>query len=32
MVVDEGVFVDGTENVTTRDVVSNLELSWVEVP
>jgi hypothetical protein len=32
MVVDEGVFVDGTENVTTRDMVSNLELSWVEVP
>jgi len=32
MVIDEGVFVDGTEDITTRDMVSNLELSWVEVP
>jgi hypothetical protein len=32
MVVDEGVFVNGTENVTTRDMVSDLELGWVEVP
>ena len=32
MVVNEGVFVDGTEDITTRDMVSDLELSRVEVP
>jgi len=32
VVVNEGVFVDGTEDVTTRDMVSDLELSRVEVP
>jgi hypothetical protein len=32
VVVDERVFVYGTENVTTGNVVSDLELSGVEVP
>jgi hypothetical protein len=32
MVVDQRVFIDGTENVTTGDMVSDLELGGVEVP
>lgn len=32
MVIDEGVLVGGTEDVTARDVVADLELGRVEVP
>lgn len=32
VVVDQGVFVDGTKDVTACDVVADLEVGGVEVP
>lgn len=32
VVVDQGVFVDGTEDVTSGDVVADLVFAWVEIP
>jgi hypothetical protein len=32
MIVNKRVFVDGAENISTRDVIADLEVSWLEIP